>query len=94
MTEKDELANRFIFSERGRELNSIINDNQGQISANKLLREVFEAGYNAAFESQEPAAKVIYENPNCIGWNPNFEKLPEHGTPLYIKLNGENNESN
>ena len=50
MTQLDELANQFIFSERGRELNSIINDNQGQISANKLLREVFKAGYNAALK--------------------------------------------
>ena len=38
-------ASEFIFSERGRELNSIINDNRGQMSANALLREVFLAGY-------------------------------------------------
>lgn len=43
----EELADEFIFSDTGRELNAFINDNQGQMSANKLLREVFKAGYKA-----------------------------------------------
>lgn len=43
-----ELQNQFIFSKRGRELHTFINDNQGQMSANKMIREIFEAGYNVA----------------------------------------------
>lgn len=43
--EANQAASQFIFSDRGRELNAIINDNQGQMSANALMREVFLAGY-------------------------------------------------
>jgi hypothetical protein len=50
MTDIETLKNQFVFSERGRELHTFINDNQGQISANKLLKEVFEAGFNAAMK--------------------------------------------
>lgn len=45
--EANKLASQFIFSDRGRKLNTIINDNQGQMSANALMREVFLAGFEA-----------------------------------------------
>lgn len=49
----EQLANEFIFSNRGREFNAIINDNRGQISANKLMREVFMHGFGAAITYKE-----------------------------------------
>lgn len=55
----DTRANKFIFSERGRELNAFINDNRGQMSANKLLREVYEVGYqDAEADSKKKIAEL------------------------------------